>query len=97
MQSLYRRYPVGSLLVWVTRSETAPVRGEENPRPGLVELILDGQQRMTTLYGIIRGRPPRFFDGNPSTFTGLYFNLDDEAFAFYSPSKLAGNPSWNNV
>ena len=97
MQSLYRRYPVGSLLVWVTRSETAPVRGEENPRPGLVELILDGQQRMTTLYGIIRGRPPRFFDGNPSTFTGLYFHLDDEVFEFYSPAKMADNPLWINV
>lgn len=24
MQSLYRRYPIGSLLVWVTRSEGQP-------------------------------------------------------------------------
>src|SRR3954451_22823262 len=27
MQSLYRRYPVGSLLVWVTRTDNISVRG----------------------------------------------------------------------
>lgn len=97
MQSLYRRYPVGSLLVWVTRSETVPARGDGDTRLGLVELILDGQQRMTTLYGIIRGRPPKFFDGNAKAFTGLYFHLDEEVFEFYSPAKMADNPLWINV
>jgi uncharacterized protein with ParB-like and HNH nuclease domain len=28
MQSLYRRYPVGSLLVWVTQTETASAKGD---------------------------------------------------------------------
>lgn len=42
------RYPVGSLLVWVTRTEGAPARGDGQLTPGSVELILDGQQRMTT-------------------------------------------------
>lgn len=32
MQSLYRRYPIGSLLVWVTRSEGRPP-GVIRPRP----------------------------------------------------------------
>ncbi len=97
MQSLYRRYPIGSLLVWVTRSEGAAARGDQAPAPGVVKLLLDGQQRITSLYGIIRGRPPRFFDGNAQAFTGLYFHLEDETFEFYMPSKMKGNPLWVNV
>jgi len=97
MQSLYRRYPIGSLLVWVTRADGAASRGDQELAPGVVKLLLDGQQRITSLYGIIRGKPPRFFDGNAQAFTGLYFNLEDEVFEFYMPSKMKGNPLWINV
>ncbi len=97
VQSLYRRYPIGSLLVWVTRVESAAARGDGPLPPGVVKLLLDGQQRMTSLYGIIRGRPPRFFDGNAQTFTGLYFHLEDETFEFYMPTKMKGNPLWVNI
>jgi len=97
MQSLYRRYPVGSLLVWDTRTESLNIRGDGPEAPGVVELILDGQQRITSLYGIIRARPPMFFDGNPQAFTGLYFHLDDEVFGFYAPLKMKDNPRWINV
>lgn len=95
MTSLYRRFPIGSLLVWVTHADNAPMRGGVTTAPGgLVELILDGQQRITTLYGIIRGRPPKFFDGDARAFKDLFFNLDDETFEFYAPLKMKGNPLW---
>lgn len=97
MYSLYRKHPVGSLLVWMTKTESADARGDQTLTPGTVKLLLDGQQRITSLYGIMRGRPPRFFDGNAQTFTGLYFNLDDEAFEFYAPTKMKDNPRWLNV
>ncbi len=97
MNSLYRRYPVGSLLVWVTKTETANPRGEVQLQPGSVKLILDGQQRITSLYGIIRGKPPEFFDGNVRTFTGLYFNMEEENFEFYSAPKMGGDPLWIDV
>lgn len=97
MQSLYRRYPVGSLLVWVTKSEDVVARGDSAVAPGVVKLLLDGQQRITTLYGIIRGRPPHFFNGNAAAFTGLYFNLETETFEFYMPSKMKDDPLWVNV
>jgi hypothetical protein len=84
-RSLYRRYPVGSLLVWATESESADYRGDGQISPGVVKLLLDGQQRMTSLYGVIRGQPPKFFDGNAKAFTGLHFNLETEEFQFYSP------------
>lgn len=97
MDSLYRRHPVGSLLVWLTRTEQADARGDQELQPGTVKLLLDGQQRITTLYGIIRGRPPAFFDGNEAAFTGLYFHLDDEVFQFYGPVKMGGDPRWIDV
>ena len=92
MHSLYRKHPIGSLLVWVTKTDTAHARGPGELSPGVVELLLDGQQRMTTLYGIVRGKSPRFFDGNADTFTGLHFNLVDEVFEFYAPSKMKTTP-----
>ena len=95
--SLYRRHPVGGLLVWVTGAKTADRRGDGPVAAGSVKLLLDGQQRMTSLYGVVRGKAPRFFDGNPETFTGLRFHLEDEAFAFYQPIKMRDDPLWIDV
>jgi len=64
MSSLYRGFPVGSLLTWQTQTESAVARGSGELQPGTVQVLLDGQQRITTLYGVIRGQPPRFVDGN---------------------------------
>jgi hypothetical protein len=97
MQSLYKRYPVGSLLVWVTKTESADARGDVTLTPGSVRLLLDGQQRMTSLYGIVRGKPPQFFEGNQDAFTGLYFHLGDQTFEFHAPAKMSGNPLWIDV
>lgn len=97
MDSLYRRHPVGSLLVWATESKGAQYRGEGQLAPGVVEFLLDGQQRMTTVYGIVRGKPPQFFDGNASVFTGLYFNVGTEEFRFYQPTRMNDDPLWINV
>lgn len=97
MHSLYRRYPVGSLLVWLTRPESEQTRGGGTLSAGAVRLLLDGQQRITTLYGIIRGKPPQFFEGNEQAFTNLYFHLDDQVFEFYGPLKMKDNPFWIDV
>ncbi len=81
----------------MTESRAATHRGGGPPAPGVVKLLLDGQQRITSLYGVARGRPPRFFDGNAQVFTGLHFHLDSETFAFYQPMKMQGDPLWIDV
>jgi hypothetical protein len=96
MRSLYRGYPVGGLLMWETTSEDITVRGTA-AGTGTRQLLLDGQQRVTSMYGVIRGTPPPFFEGDESAFTGLYFNVDREVFEFYAPTKMAGDPTWINV
>ncbi len=97
MDSLYRRHPVGSLLVWVTESKGAETRGDGALAPGVVKLLLDGQQRMTSLYGIVRGKPPQFFDGNDQAFTGLRFHVENQEFAFYQPIKMKDDRLWIDV
>src|SRR5439155_24991353 len=97
MHSLYRKYPVGGLLTWLTKTELADARGDSSLQPGYVSLLVDGQQRMTSLYGIVRGQPPKFFDGNADAFTGLRFHLADEVFEFYTPAKMKADPLWVDV
>ena len=62
-----------------------------------MKLLLDGQQRVTSLYGLIRGKPPQFFDGHADAFTGLYFHLDEERFEFHRANLMDGNPRWVSV
>jgi len=95
--SLYKRHPVGGLLVWATEAKTASHRGDGELASGIVKLLLDGQQRITSLYGVARGRAPAFFDGNARAFTGLHFHLGTEAFEFHQPLKMAGDPQWIDV
>lgn len=97
MYSLYRDYPVGSLLIWDTATDPEMIRGDGAPSSGTVSLILDGQQRMTSLFGVIRGKAPQFFDGDASAFTNLYFNIDEEAFEFFSQQKMKGDRAWVSV
>jgi hypothetical protein len=97
MRSLYRGYPVGGLLTWETQADGSVIRGVTATTPALRVLILDGQQRVTTLYGISRGRPPTFFQGDEKAFSGLRFNVEDETFEFYGPAKMRDDPRWIDV
>ncbi|MBT7692831.1 MAG: DUF262 domain-containing protein [Gemmatimonadales bacterium] len=98
MQSLYRNDPVGTLLIWSTDADPQHVRGvSDNDSGSVVKLLLDGQQRITSLYGIMRGQAPPFFQGNTSSFTDLYFNVDTETFEFYGPVKMRDDPTWVSV
>lgn len=95
--SLYRRHPVGSLLIWSTEAKSAPHRGNMELAPGIVKLLLDGQQRITSIYGVVKGKPPGFFDGNDQAFTNLMFNIEREEFAFYQPIRMRDDPQWVDV
>ena len=99
MTSLYRGWPVGALLIWRTPPDRVDVRpGGEPPPSGYIDLLLDGQQRVTSLYGIIRGKPPAYFEAEDEpkakTFTNLYFNVDQESFEFYNATTMGHRPEW---
>jgi hypothetical protein len=60
MDSLYRGYPSGAILVWET-DEGVPLQdmavAQETGHGGSSQLLLDGQQRLTSLSAVIRGTP----------------------------------------
>ena len=86
MYSLYRRHPVGSLLMWETNTENANVRGGGSLQQGYVRLLLDGQQRISSLYGIVRGTKPPFFEGNPGLLQIYTSTTLTRSFSFMLPS-----------
>src|SRR5690348_3082919 len=60
LDSLYRGYPSGARLLWET-DEKVPLQAfavdqQENPYQS-TRLLLDGQQRLTSLSAVIRGKP----------------------------------------
>lgn len=100
VRSLYKRYPVGSMLAWSTSikdGNAGQARGVKIGAGNQVKMLLDGQQRMTSLYGIVKGEPPIFFDGDEKAFTDLYFNVATEEFSFYMASKMKGDVHWISV
>ncbi len=54
--SMYRGYPVGYLLFWQTgiQQDTKAIGVEGKQKPARL-LIVDGQQRLTSLYAVLRG------------------------------------------
>jgi len=97
VQSLYRGHPTGHFLVWHT---TAPVktRGDNASHGGrpTTSLLLDGQQRLTSLFALIKGLPPPFYEGE-KLFFNIYFNIATEEFSYYTKSIMDGNPVWFSV
>lgn len=57
--SMYRGYPVGYLLLWKTETGSSDGRtiGAESKQKPPRLVIVDGQQRLTSLYAVIKGVP----------------------------------------
>jgi Protein of unknown function DUF262 len=64
LDSIYQGYPVGSLLFWSTKESLKYERDvggfklPETPEDYPVQYVLDGQQRLTTLYGVFNSDTP---------------------------------------
>lgn len=95
--SLYNDYPVGSLLVWKTDSPEVKIRGDLPAPASPHQILLDGQQRITSLYGVMKGDKPAFFDGDSQAFENLHFHLNEERFEFYQLAKMHNDPLWIDV
>lgn len=56
--SMYRGYPIGTLMLWETGAQTGTrqVGGGSSDRVARL-LIVDGQQRLTSLYAVMTGTP----------------------------------------
>lgn len=95
LRSLYRGHPTGHLLVWKTYRPTV-VRGGSVDSNGHSLLLLDGQQRLTSLFTLFEGNPPPFYE-EEELFFNLYFNVQTEEFRFWQKTLMDGDPSWISV
>jgi hypothetical protein len=100
MMSLIHEYPTGTMLTWETQ-QPPELKGkwQYTEKQGAVKLILDGQQRITTLYMFIRGEFPPYY--KPSEIINdtrnLYMNLETLDFQYYKQTLMANNPLWVNI
>ena len=93
LMSLYRGYPTGSFLIWKTPQSQKTRGGPTDSENKYYKLILDGQQRLTSLYALFNGYPPPFYEGE-KLFFDIFFNLDTEEFVYYMEKKMKGNAEW---
>ena len=98
--SLTRKYPVGGLLFWKTQEPPELKNVEEMPEKlGTLQVILDGQQRLTTLYMLVTGKIPPYYTNEDVTtdIRDLYFNVEDGDFQYFQPVRMRDNPRWVRV
>ncbi|MBZ4651052.1 DUF262 domain-containing protein [Thermosipho sp. (in: thermotogales)] len=86
VDSLYREYPSGLILLWKPKEfpELREPTLDEDRKKAPDFLILDGQQRLTSLIKIFSGE------------IDVYFNVEEESFQIYN-QKLKANPLWISV
>lgn len=100
IDSLIKEYPTGTMLTWET-SNPPELKGSHkyNDSQGAVRLLLDGQQRVTTLYMLINGEIPPYYTAPEimSDTRGLYVNVETLELSYYMKTKMENNPSWQNI
>ena len=100
IDSLIKDYPTGTMLTWET-ANPPELKGPHkyNERQGAVRLLLDGQQRVTTLYMLIRGVIPPYYTAADivNDTRGLHVNLDTQELSYYMKTRMENNPLWRNI
>jgi len=100
IDSLIKQYPTGTMLTWETASPPE-LKGPHkyNEKQGAVRILLDGQQRITTLYMLVRGEIPPYY--TPAEILndtrGLHVNVETLELAYYTRNKMENDPRWQNI
>lgn len=98
--SLIKEYPTGTMLTWET-SNPPELKGphQYNEQQGSIKLILDGQQRITTLYMLIKGKVPPYYTKKEITndIRGLYVHIENLQLEYYKKTVMENDPLWVNI
>ncbi len=101
MVSLFKEYPIGSILIWETQAppDLKGFDAASQRQRGTYQVILDGQQRLTALYMLLKDGPPPFYketeiENDPRQ---LYFNLRTGEFRYYQVSLMKLDKAWVSV
>ncbi len=93
IDSLYRGFPAGHFLLWETKADaaTAPIGADpKQTSPSLV--VVDGQQRLTSLYAVFRAAPV-FTEKFEEVHIRISFNPLRERFEVLN-SAIANDSEW---
>lgn len=97
IRSLLRKYPTGTMLTWETRTPPE-LKGDHqyDDSQGSVKLILDGQQRITTLYMLMTGKNPPYYTDEEikEKIFDLHVNLLSMDLEYYKKSIMENDPAW---
>lgn len=98
--SLIKDYPTGTMLTWETNTPPE-LKGtyKYEINKGAVKLILDGQQRITTLYMLMTGTIPPYYTEKEieNDIMNLYVNLETLELEYYKIKVMENNPLWANI
>ena len=99
MRSFFNEFPTGSLLFWKTTNPPAIKNKKINKEAGTVKVLLDGQQRLTTLYLLIKNKIPPYYETDDIIHDprNLFFNLLNGEFMYYKVSEMSGKPYWMKI
>ncbi|MCX7601345.1 MAG: DUF262 domain-containing protein [Meiothermus sp.] len=90
IDSLYRNYPISTVLLWTGDTDTKARRTDSRPqRSGEVSWLIDGQQRLITLSKIIYGEEGIDVVFNP--------NEKDGVFSLSNAAKAKDSKNWFHV
>ena len=100
ISSLIKDYPTGTMLTWETNTPPelkGPYKYETTK--GAVKLILDGQQRITTLYLLMTGKIPPYYTEKEieNDIRGLYVQVETLELEYYKIKTMENNPLWVNI
>src|SRR4051794_27346689 len=62
LDSMYRGFPVGYLMLWNAAEVDSKFIGSDGKQNTPTEFIVDGQQRLTSLYAVMKGEQVTFKD-----------------------------------
>ena len=100
ISSLIKGYPTGTMLTWETNNPPElKSNWQYDERQGTVKIILDGQQRITTLYLLIRNKIPPYYKESEILHDprGLYVNVNNFDLQYYKKTIMDNDPYWVNI
>lgn len=100
IDSLIKQYPTGTMLTWET-ANPPELKGPHkyDAKQGAVRILLDGQQRITTLYMLVRGEIPPYYTAAEiiKDTRGLYVNVETLELSYYVKARMEHDPRWQNI
>lgn len=100
VDSLIKDYPTGTMLTWET-NKPPELKGDQKytENQGAIKILLDGQQRITTLYMLSRGTVPPYYtqEDIKNDVRGLYVNLETCELSYYQRIRMENDPRWCDV